>query len=58
MDCGVDDELIQANRVLNHQLTRLDIPHIYHEFKGGHEWPYWQKHVEKTLRFFDKTVFF
>lgn len=22
------------------------------EFPGGHEWPYWQKHIERSLRFF------
>ncbi len=53
-DCGVDDELIEPNRTLHRQLTALHIPHTYDEFSGGHEWPYWQKHVEKSLRFFDQ----
>ena len=52
-DCGVDDELIEPNRLLHQQLVHWNIPHTYEEFAGGHEWPYWQKHVEKTLLFFD-----
>lgn len=52
-DCGVDDTLIEPNRLLHQQLLDLNIDHIYQEFDGGHEWRYWQTHVEKTLRFFD-----
>ncbi len=55
-DCGIKDELIEPNRILHRQLNELNIQHIYEEFPGGHEWPYWQEHVEKTLRFFDKNV--
>jgi len=55
-DCGIQDDLLQANRELHRQLQELKIEHQYHEFKGGHEWPYWQKNLEHTLRFFDKQV--
>ena len=55
-DCGVDDTLIEANRALHNELKELKIEHCYEEFSGGHEWPYWQQHVEKTLRFFDRHV--
>ncbi|WP_373400628.1 hypothetical protein [Algoriphagus halophilus] len=27
--------------------------HSYEEFDGGHQWAYWQKHLESTLKFFD-----
>ncbi|TXE13146.1 esterase family protein [Seonamhaeicola algicola] len=53
-DCGVKDELIEPNRLLNKQLNDLNIAHEYEEFDGGHEWPYWITHVEKTLKFFNK----
>ncbi|TXG37237.1 alpha/beta hydrolase [Seonamhaeicola maritimus] len=53
-DCGVKDELIKPNRLLHKELNKLNIEHIYEEFEGGHEWPYWIKHVEKTLMFFDE----
>ena len=55
-DCGVGDPLIEANRLLHTQLKERDIPHRYEEFEGGHEWPYWQKHVEKGFRFFDQIL--
>lgn len=53
-DCGVDDNLLGANRLLHQQLSDAGIEHIYEEFPGGHEWSYWEKHIENTLVFFDK----
>lgn len=51
-DCGVDDFLIELNRSLHSALEEADVPHIYEEFPGAHTWPYWEKHLEETLRFF------
>ena len=56
-DCGVQDELIEPNRLLHQQLLEHNIKHTYQEFEGGHEWPYWQKHVERTFRFFDLNCY-
>jgi len=53
-DCGIEDNLLEANRTLHREMSALNINHIYEEFEGGHEWPYWQKHLESTLRFFDE----
>ncbi|WNJ18364.1 alpha/beta hydrolase-fold protein [Pontibacter sp. G13] len=55
-DCGVIDELIEGNRLLHQQLIERNIPHEYTEFQGGHEWPYWQEHVAKTYRWFDRCL--
>lgn len=55
-DCGLADPLIEANRILHLQLTEAGIAHVYEEFEGGHEWPYWQRQVERTLRFFEKSL--
>ncbi len=55
-DCGIDDNLLEANRLLHQQLKDATILHEYQEFSGGHEWPYWQKQVEKTFLFFDRVV--
>ena len=57
-DCGRDDELIEANRLLHQQLLDLEIFHTFQEFNGSHEWPYWQEHVEKTFLFFDEHITF
>ncbi|MEM8899433.1 MAG: alpha/beta hydrolase-fold protein [Bacteroidota bacterium] len=53
-DCGTSDPLLAANRTLHNQFTRLGIPHVFEEFPGGHEWPYWQEHVVSSLNFFDQ----
>lgn len=53
-DCGREDTLLEANRLLDGQLKDEGIPHIYEEYDGGHEWPYWQEHVSKSLKFFNK----
>jgi len=55
-DCGHKDILIGHNRHLHEQLKVNDIDHQYEEFEGGHEWPYWQKHVAKSLLFFAENL--
>ena len=55
-DCGSTDLLIADNRLLHQQLAASNIPHVYEEFEGGHEWPYWQRHVRRTLQFFDAQI--
>ncbi len=49
-DCGVEDHLLEGNRRLHRALLAADVPHVYEEFSGGHEWPYWTEHVAATLR--------
>lgn len=51
-DCGVDDPLLNANRLLHEGLSEAGIEHRYEEFPGGHEWSYWEEHLVDTLRFF------
>ncbi|RFS13508.1 alpha/beta hydrolase family protein [Emticicia sp. C21] len=55
-DCGKDDILIGANRKLHQELVANNIQHIYEEYPGKHEWPYWQEHIVDTLVFFDKFL--
>ena len=50
-DCGTEDPLIEDNRELHRELTKLRIPHTYEEFPGNHDWPYWTEHVRRTLAF-------
>ncbi|MEM1119139.1 MAG: alpha/beta hydrolase-fold protein [Bacteroidota bacterium] len=54
-DCGTDDLLIEYNRKLHAQLLAEGIKHDYEEFEGGHEWPYWERHLVDTLLFFEKN---
>lgn len=51
-DCGSEDPLVEHNRRLHHLLAEQDIMHIYEENPGAHEWPYWEKHISKSLKFF------
>jgi len=55
-DCGTEDLLIEENRTLHRELDARGIPHVYEEFPGGHEWPYWERHLADTLRFFAATL--
>lgn len=55
-DCGTDDPLIEYNRALHKQLSKQDIPHEYEEHKGGHEWPYWERNISRSLLFFSKQL--
>lgn len=52
-DCGTSDQLIEFNRELYAGLDTAGIDHVYEEFSGGHEWVYWENHLEDSLRFFD-----
>ncbi|WP_273215413.1 alpha/beta hydrolase [Runella zeae] len=53
-DCGRSDVLIEANRALHQALQTHQISHQYREFEGGHEWPYWEKHIADSLLFFSQ----
>jgi S-formylglutathione hydrolase FrmB len=55
-DCGSEDILIDANRQLHAALTEQGIAHVYEEFPGGHEWPYWEQHIEDSLKFFNESL--
>jgi putative tributyrin esterase len=50
-DCGNDDSLLEANRVLHRKLADSAIPHEFAVFPGGHDWPYWRTHIADTLLF-------
>lgn len=55
-DCGAEDDLLEANRDLHRALQARGIAHVYEEFPGDHTWPYWETHLDDTLRFFGKVV--
>lgn len=49
-DCGTGDESIGDNRELDQHMTRLGVPHVFHEFPGSHDWGYWRAHLRDGLR--------
>jgi S-formylglutathione hydrolase FrmB len=52
-DCGVDDPLIESNRLLHQQLVDGGITHLYEEFPGDHSNAYWNRQIGRTLQYFD-----
>lgn len=55
-DCGTGDLLVEYNRKLHQLLTAQGIKHIYQENPGEHEWPYWERYIGDSLRFFANQV--
>jgi putative tributyrin esterase len=55
-DCGTGDGLLAGNRALHAALDARGVEHVYEEFPGGHDWPYWKLHVADSLRFFAGLV--
>ena len=51
-DCGSEDQLVEFNRELRRELTKLGVKHVYEEFPGAHNWPYWERHLGTMLLFF------
>lgn len=54
IDCGVDDFLIDANRLLNKKLREKSVPHDYIERPGAHNWTYWQNALLYHVLFFSE----
>lgn len=52
-DCGEQDSLFESNLRLKAEFEKAGIKHHFEAFSGGHEWPYWTKHIESTLWFFN-----
>lgn len=48
-DCGTEDELLEESRRFHQCLNSLGLEHTYREHPGGHEWDYWDHHVQEAL---------
>jgi putative tributyrin esterase len=55
-DCGREDALVDQNRALHSELTRLGIRHDYAEHPGGHTWRYWHAHVGESLAWMARRI--
>jgi putative tributyrin esterase len=49
-DCGTGDHLLDGNRRFHVFLEARGIPHTYSEHPGGHNWEYWNAHVQEALK--------
>jgi S-formylglutathione hydrolase FrmB len=52
IDCGVDDYVIEMNRMVHRKMVTLKIPHDYTERPGKHNWDYWRSAVGFQLLYF------
>lgn len=52
IDCGVDDFFINDNRALHKKLLGLNVPHVYTEQAGAHNWNYWSNAIKHQMLFF------
>jgi putative tributyrin esterase len=48
--CGTEDFLITQNRALRDHLRPLGYDYRYDEGPGDHDWHYWEKMIDPTLR--------
>jgi Predicted esterase len=56
IDCGTEDFLLDQNRAFHEHLDALNIPHEYEEFPGGHDWAYWDAHVQEAVAFHARNL--
>ena len=55
-DCGLGDSFLDAKRALQAELTARGIHQRNAERPGGHDWDYWSREIEATLRFFGRVL--
>ena len=51
--CGAQDFLIEQNRKLHNYMKDNQIPHVYYEGEGNHDWSYWNPHIVQALDWLD-----
>ncbi len=50
MSCGESDELALAgNRAFTSHMRNMNIPHLYDEHPGAHEWNFWDTHIKRAI---------
>ena len=55
IDCGVDDFLIETNRLMHQLLLEKGVPHEYTERPGAHTWQYWTEALPVHFLFIDQV---
>lgn len=57
-DCGDQDSygFDAGARALDALLTKRKVPHEFHIYPGGHDWPYFAAHLPASLEFVSKAL--
>lgn len=50
--CGTEDFLYEENQAFRNTAEQAGYGHTYVEAPGGHEWPYWDKAIQRAFQFF------
>lgn len=56
IDCGVDDFLLETNRLMHRLLLDQNTQHEYTERPGAHTWNYWTAALPVHVLFFDRFL--
>lgn len=48
--CGSEDFLLEPNLALVEFLKKNNVPHIYHQSPGGHDYNFWLPYTERAVR--------
>jgi putative tributyrin esterase len=56
LDCGTEDFLLKQNRAFHNHLDSLHFAHECQEFPGGHDWAYWERHVQDAIEFHARNL--
>jgi len=53
--CGTEDDLIKDNHKFRDMMINTDFDFTYEEWKGGHEWDFFNEGLKRTLEVWAKT---
>lgn len=51
VDVGTEDYLLPMSRSFRDRMAALQVPVLYAEWPGRHDWSYWRAHLPESLRF-------
>ena len=49
MACGLQDDLLDANRKYRELILKAGADLTYVEEDGAHEWDFWDRHIKKVI---------
>ena len=53
ISCGTEDFIYEESTEFCKALRELEIPHTYEEWKGKHDWLFWEESMKRVLKWFD-----
>jgi putative tributyrin esterase len=47
--CGTEDPLLDCSRSFHRFLDAENVPHVYEEGPGAHEWDFWDRYIRRVI---------